>query len=156
MTTRHGQIPEWYNEESKTYDKFNEDTPNSQITNNSIEKILKKYKVKTVADFTCGTGSQIFYLSKLGYEVVGSDISSGMLKVAQQKAKAVEIKIPLVLGDVRTVRIGNFDAALTIFNAIGHLTKAGFEKAMRNIHKNLNANGIYLFDIFNLDYIAVT
>jgi len=150
---RHGKIPEWYNDDSKHYDKFNEDTPNARITNSSIERILAKHKVKTVADFTCGTGSQLFYLAKRDYEIVGSDISPGMLKVAKRKTKTEKSPIPLKLGDVRTIQMGKFDAALTIFNAIGHLTKAGFEKAMRNIRKNLNEDGIYLFDIFNLDYI---
>jgi SAM-dependent methyltransferase len=44
-----------------------------------------------------------------------------------------------------------FDAVITIFNAVGHLTKSGFEKAIRNIHRNLNAGGIYVFDILNLE-----
>lgn len=148
---RHGAIPNWYNNDSKYYDQYNE--ANSKTTNSTIENILKKYKVKTVLDFTCGTGSQVFWLAKRGYQVAGSDISPGMLKVAKRKAALEKINIQLLQGDMRTIKVGQFDAAITIFNAIGHLTKAGFEKAMRNIHKNLNAGGIYIFDIFNLNYI---
>lgn len=54
---------------------------------------------------------------------------------------------------MRTIKVGKFDAAITIFNAIGHLTKAGFVKTMRNIHRNLNDDGIYIFDIINLNYV---
>lgn len=54
---------------------------------------------------------------------------------------------------MRTINVGKFDAVITIFNAIGHLTKTGFEKAMRNIHRNLNNGGIYIFDIINLSYV---
>ena len=54
---------------------------------------------------------------------------------------------------MRTINVGNFDAAITIFNAVGHLTKAGFSKTMRNIHRNLNDEGIYIFDILNLNYV---
>jgi hypothetical protein len=50
---------------------------------------------------------------------------------------------------MRTLKIGLFDAVITISNAVGHLTKAGFEKAMRSINKNLKEGGIYIFDIFN-------
>ena len=32
------------------------------------------------------------------------------------------------------------------------MTKFGFKQAIRNIHNNLNEGGIYIFDIFNLDY----
>ena len=149
---RHGKIPDWYNKESEHYDTFNENTPNSKTTNTTIEKILKKHKVKTVLDLTCGTGSQVFWLTERGYKVTGSDISPGMLKIAKRKAKRDKISVELLQGDMRSIKVGQFDAAITIFNAIGHLTKAGFEKAMRNIHKNLDEGGIYVFDIFNLNY----
>ncbi len=151
---RHGKTPEWYNKDSEHYDTFNEDTDNSRTTNGAIEKLLKKHKVKSVLDLTCGTGSQLFWFAKRGYEVVGSDISPGMLKAAEKRPKKEKAPLKLILGDVRSVKIGKFDAALTIFNAVGHLTKAGFEKAMRNIHRNLNEGGVYLFDIFNLSYLT--
>ena len=151
---RHGKIPEWYNKDSEHYDTFNEDTDNSRTTNSTIEKLLKKHKVKSVLDLTCGTGSQLFWLAKRGYEVVGSDISPGMLKAAEKRAEKEKTPLKLILGDVRTVKVGEFDAALTIFNAVGHLTRTGFEKAMRNIHRNLNEGGLYLFDIFNLSYLT--
>jgi len=74
-----------------------------------------------------------------------------MLKIARKRAKNEEIKVKLLEGDMRSAKIGKFDAVVTIFNAVGHLTKKGFEKAMRNIYQNLNDGGVYIFDIFNLD-----
>ena len=53
---------------------------------------------------------------------------------------------------MRTVHVGEFDAVITIFNAIGHLTKTDFEKALHNIHRNLKKDGLYIFDIANLNY----
>lgn len=150
---RHGKIPDWYDKDAKYEEAINEDSPNSRITNQTIEKILRKYKVKTVLDLTCGTGSQVFWLLKRGFLVTGSDLSKGMLKIAEKKAKNEKIKIKFLRGDMRTINVGKFDAAITIFNAIGHLTKAGFEKTMRNIHGNLNPGGIYIFDIINLSYV---
>lgn len=150
--TSHGKIPEWYNKDAEYEEANNEDTPNSRTTNRTIEKILKKYKVRTVLDLTCGTGSQVFWLLKRGYQVTGSDISRGMLKIAERKAKKEKINIKFLRGDMRTINVGKFDAAITIFNAVGHLTKSDFEKTMRNIHGNLNKGGIYVFDILNLNY----
>lgn len=126
-----------------------DDSPAS--VNRYVEKILKNNRVKTVLDFSCGTGSQVFWLTKHGYEVIGVDISQGMLKIAKDIAKKEKIKTRLLSGDMRTAKIGSFDAIVTIFNAVGHLTKKGFEQAMRNIHCNLNKDGLYIFDIFNLD-----
>ena len=57
-------------------------------------------------------------------------------------------------GDMRSIRVGSFDAAITMFNAVRHLSKSGFAKAIRNIHKNLRVGGIYVFDIFNLDAMS--
>lgn len=140
-----------YSHQAKNYDAFNED--NSKITNQTIEKILKKHRVKTVLDVTCGTGSQVFWLSKRGYEVTGSDINVNMLRVAKQRAKKEQLPIRFIEGDMRTIKVGVYDAVISIFNAVGHLTKRDFEKAMRNVHANLKSEGIYVFDINNLTYL---
>lgn len=143
--------PSHYNKEAEHYDAFNEKA--SQASNAVIENILKKYRVKTVLDMTCGTGSQVFWLAKKGYQVTGSDINAKMLKVATEKIKQNQLPVKLLKGDVRTLQAGEFDAIITIFNAVGHLTKADFEKAMQNIHRNLKPGGLYIFDIFNLNYL---
>ena len=67
----------------------------------------------------------------------------------QEKEKQ---NIQFIKGDMRTVHIGEFDAVITIFNAIGHLTKTDFEKALQNIYVNLKKDGLYIFDIANLNY----
>lgn len=116
-----------------------------------IESLLKKHKVKTVLDLTCGTGSQVFFLTARGYTVIGTDFSPALLEIAKKRARREKIKVKLIEGDMRTLKVGTFDAAITIFNAIGHLTKSGFEKAIKNIYQNLKTGGIYVFDILNLE-----
>lgn len=140
-----------YDKEAASYDVFNEER--SRTINKFIESVCKKHDVKTVLDVACGTGSQVFWLAERGYGVTGYDISEKMIAIAQQKAEEQGVDVVLEVGDMRTVRAGEFDAALSIFNAVGHLTKQDFERAMRNIHANLNPGGLYLFDIFNLDYL---
>lgn len=115
--------------------------------------MLHAHSVKSVLDLTCGTGSQLFYLAKQGYEVFGIDFNYKMLAIAQRKAKHQNLLFPLQQDDMRTAKIGSFDAVLTISNAIGHLTKEDFELALQNINSNVKPNGLYIFDIFNLDYL---
>lgn len=141
----------YYNTRAAFYDDINQD--NSKSINALLEKILKKHNVARVIDLTCGTGSQVFWLQEAGFEVVGNDISSSMLKIAKQKAKMRNLKIKFLKGDCRTVHAGRFDAAITIFNAIGHLTREDFKLTIQNINHNLNRGGLYIFDIFNLDYL---
>ncbi|RUR14226.1 class I SAM-dependent methyltransferase [Legionella sp. km772] len=141
----------YYNTRAECYDEFNEN--NSKAINALLEKILKENQVATVFDLTCGTGSQVFWLVEAGFEIVGSDISRSMLKIAKQKAKLKQLKIKFLQGDCRTVHAGQFDAAITIFNAIGHLTREDFKLTIQNINSNLHPGGLYIFDIFNLDYL---
>lgn len=126
-----------------------EDNESISKFNKVLDKILKKNKVKSVLDMTCGTGVQSIFLDKKKYQVTPSDYSSEMLNVARKKYS----KLKWAKGDIRTSKYGKFDAVISIFNAIGHLTKKDFEKAILNVRENLNHNGIYVFDIFNLDFM---
>lgn len=119
-----------------------------------IATLLKEQNVTTVLDMTCGTGSQVFFLEKLGFQVTGADFSPALLKIARKKASDDNINVPFIDGDMRTLHVGSFDAVITIFNAIGHLTKSGFVKTLKNIYRNLNPGGIYIFDILNLQVMT--
>lgn len=140
------QMPEYFDAQN-----VNEETP---VKNALVDRLLKQQNVKTVLDMTCGTGSQVFYLAERGYQVVGSDFSPALLEMARSKADAMNKDITFIDGDMRNLQAGKFDAIITIFNAIGHLSKADFEKTLQNIHANLNDSGVYVFDIFNLQAIS--
>ncbi len=143
--------PSHYNKEAQNYDAFNEE--HAATINKCIEEIFKKHQIKTVLDLTCGTGLQVFWLVKQGFEVIGSDINAEMLKIAKKKAEQKKVNIKFIKGNMCTTQAGKFDAVITIFNSIGHLTKQDFEKAIQNIHTNLVFHGLYVFDIFNLHYL---
>lgn len=146
-------LPLEYQKLSEYFDAHNV-SDETESKNAVIEKILKKYKVNTVLDLTCGTGSQVFFLAKYGYKLVGADFSPALLEIARARARKEKIYVKFIDGDMRTLQVGVFDAVISIFNAIGHLTKADFAKAIRNVYKNLNPGGIFIFDIFNLEAIS--
>lgn len=73
---KHGKVPDWYNQDCEHYDAYNENTENSKITNSAIEKILNQHNVKSILDMTCGTGSQVFWLNRRGFNVVSSAFNS--------------------------------------------------------------------------------
>ncbi len=140
-----------YDKEAENYDRFNEE--NSKIVNQCIEKILKEFKIKSILDLSCGTGSQVIWLAKKKFNIIGYDINCKMLEIAKGKAIKEQLDIKFIKGDMRTTRAGKFDAVITIFNSIGHLTKEDFIKTIKNIYSNLNDGGLYIFDIFNLNYL---
>jgi len=142
----------YYNTRASVYDAFNEHT--SKATNAFLEKIIRQHGASTVLDLTCGTGSQVLWLHDAGFEVVGVDINQKMLTIAKQKAKAKRVNITFLKGDCRTTVLEKCDVVITIFNAIGHLTREDFRLTIQNIGKNLKPGGLYIFDIFNLDYLT--
>ncbi|MBR55669.1 hypothetical protein CMK19_18085 [Candidatus Poribacteria bacterium] len=144
-------FPLTYSKLYKYYDLLSASQDEIDRKNYFIDRILSQHKVKTVLDFTCGTGAQLFGLTTLGYQVTGVDLSPFLLKIAREKSQQKKLGVELIEGDVRETQVGSFDAAITIFNAIGHLTKTDFEKGIRNIHENLVIGGVYVFDIFNLN-----
>jgi SAM-dependent methyltransferase len=137
------------------YEKFAEEydiieaNDNIKKLNQVLDKILKRHGVKSILDMTCGTGEQSIYLHKKGYCVVASDKSRDMLAVAKKKYSFLSWS----KGDIRNSVYGKFDAVISIYNAIAHLSKNDFEKALKNIAKNLKEGGIYIFDIFNAEFM---
>lgn len=117
--------------------------------NRDVGRVLERYKIKTILDIACGTGSQVFWLIKHGYRVTGVDVSPGMLKVARRIARKERMRARFLYGDMRSSKVGSFDAAITIFNAVGNITRTDFKKTMRSIRRNLKHNGLYVFDILN-------
>ena len=152
-SARHSSAsPSHYDFDARHYDAFNE--RNSAVINRTIERALRKHDVRTVLDLTCGTGSQAFWLARRGFQVTGVDINERMLSHAKRKAKALKFPVTLDKGDMRTAKVGAFDAVITISSSVGHLTRADFAKAIRNIRHNLKSRGLYLFDIFNRSCLA--
>ncbi len=152
MTSKHSSAnPSHYDYAADKYDVIYEQY--AEIDDELIANILRKKKVSTVLDLTCGTGAQVIYLAQNKFEVTGSDINQKMLNVAKKKAKKLNLQCKLHLGDMRTCQVGQFDSVITIFNSIGHLTKPDFIKALKNISGNLKPGGVYVFDIFNLNYM---
>ncbi len=71
--------------------------------------MLRKYKVKSVLDLTCGTGSQVFLLTERGYDVTGADFSPALLEQARNRALKEKIDVNFIDGDMRALKVGQFD-----------------------------------------------
>lgn len=117
-----------------------------------LHELFSINKVSSVADFACGTGAQSIGLAKAGYKVTASDLNPEMLKIAARKAG--KTKLQFVNADMRTANLGNFAAAICIFNAIGHLSQPDCRQFFANAYKHLNAGGLFVVDILNFTAMA--
>lgn len=137
---------------ARFYDKFElEGNAETAELNVFLTEVFKKNNAKTVLDFACGTGAQSIGLARNGFKVTAADLDEGMLAVAAQKAKKAKLKMDFRKGNMKSARYGTFDAAICIFNAIGHLTRLDCSKFFKNAYKSLNDGGIFVFDILNFN-----
>lgn len=119
----------------------------SEELNIFLDELLSINNVRTVVDLACGTGAQSIGLARKGYQVTAADLSPEMLAIAAQKAE--KHKIRFVQGDMRNSDLGVFDAALCIFNAIGHLSRSECQSFFAGVHEQLSPGGLFIFDILN-------
>ncbi|PKL50749.1 MAG: hypothetical protein CVV42_01740 [Candidatus Riflebacteria bacterium HGW-Riflebacteria-2] len=119
----------------------------SEELNLFLDELFDINGIESIVDFACGTGAQATGLARLGYQVTAADLNAEMLKIAKKKAKG--LKVRFVKTDMRNARLGEHDAAICIFNAIGHLTRHECCAFFENARKHLNPNGIFVTDILN-------
>ncbi len=137
-----------YTSYARFYDYFelagNEE---SEELNLFFDELFDMNEIESVVDFACGTGAQAAGLARAGYQVTAADLNSEMLNIARKKAKG--LKIRFVNADMRNANLGEHDAAVCIFNAIGHLTRSECCAFFENAIRHLNPNGIFITDILN-------
>lgn len=137
-----------YSSYAKFYDFFElagrEETKELNVF---LDELFSINGVKSILDFACGTGAQSIGLARAGYKVTACDLNPKMLELAARKAKKLKIKFNV--GDMRDSNYGHFDAAICIFNAIGHLQTDDCRIFFANAHKQLNPGGLFVVDILN-------
>ncbi len=122
-----------------------------------LDTIFKKHKVKKILDIACGTGRHAIPLRKLGYKVVGIDLSKNMLKLAKEKTRNDKVKIPLYLMDMRNIKLKEkFDAAIIMFSSFMYnTTNEDVIKTMNSVNKILKKKGIIIIDtMFTWNYVV--
>lgn len=141
-----------FNNYSENYDALERSKSNvTDQENKLIHRIFQRKKVVSVYDASCGTGAQTIFLAKKGYKIKGADLSQKMLEIARKKSH--NFSIEYIQRDMRDPIKGKYDAILSIYNSIGHLSKIEFKKVVKNSYNSLERNGIFIFDIFNLAFM---
>ncbi|TDT70543.1 methyltransferase family protein [Hypnocyclicus thermotrophus] len=100
--------------------------------------------VKKILDIGCGTGELSIRLKRLGFSVVGIDLSKGML----DKAKEKDDNIKFIQEDMKNFKLEEeFDAAIMIFDTINHLlNEEELRGTIKNVYNHLSKDGIFIFD----------
>lgn len=147
-------VVEIYSDSADLYDEVELRGRGSSITTN--ERIIRWFdrsSVRDVLDLSCGTGAQSISLAERGYSVLANDLNKDMIEVARVKAGELDIKFHV--GDMKTLSLGRFDAVISMFNSVGHLSKTELYETLVNARNNIHDGGILIFDIFNRDVMPL-
>ena len=111
-----------------------------------VLKIVSDKKPKTVLDIATGTGDlAILMANTSAQEIIGLDISAGMLEVGKKKIaeKKLDNKIKMVLGDSENIPYpDNYFDAITV--AFGVRNFETLEKGLAEILRVLKPNGVFV------------
>ena len=135
-----------YNTFAKFYDKLTENVEYKKRAD-YISSFFRRYadKCDTVLDLACGTGSVSKYLSDLGYNVIGLDLSDEMLTVASSK----QIKNAMFIkGDMTDFELPHkVDCCVCSLDSINHLKDiVEVKKCFDCVYNSLNDGGGFVFD----------
>lgn len=119
-----------------------------------VQKLLQIYapSTKYILDLGCGTGTHAVLLAEQGYRVHGVDLSSDMLRQANERLSQLPNELATRLefshGDIRTIRLEKqFDAVISLFHVMSYQTNnKDLQSVFATVKAHLRPNGIFIFD----------
>ncbi len=112
-----------------------------------IKSIVPKDKL--ICDFGCGPGLYTDLLQKVGYNVIGVDVSDTSLNYAKKTNSNVEY---INMNYVSNKLHKKIDFAMMIYCDFGALDPKSQAKTLNNIKKSLNVDGLFFFDVMSHNY----
>jgi len=113
-----------------------------------LHGLLLRSGAKRIFETACGTGEITRRLFDLGYDIVASDASEAMLRVAAQKARQRGYGIRFVRQDMRRIETARpMDAILCVCDGVNYIDAEGVKQFARSAYAALKPGGLLLFDI---------
>ncbi|MGW7469931.1 class I SAM-dependent DNA methyltransferase [Streptomyces xantholiticus] len=135
-------------------DRYDEAFPHKEGQLSAGEWLIRSLPAGSrVIDLGCGTGEPTARrLADAGFEVVGVDLSSGMVKLAREKVPEATFH-QLDLADLRPggpTDLGRFDAVAAFFSLL-MLPRAEIPVALRTVHHLLVPDGLFALSMVEAD-----
>ena len=139
-----------YHALAASYDRLTNDV-DYEATVQFYMDILRREGVKprTVVDLACGTGSVTAILARMGYPVLGVDMSEEMLTEAAMKTMDCDPMPRFVCQKLQQLHLPKaVDMAVCALDSLDYVTDPDdCKEAIRRVYKALNPGGIFIFDV---------
>jgi SAM-dependent methyltransferase len=121
-----------------------------------ILQLLHDRKIPTglIVELGCGTGLTAEMLQQAGYQVLGIDISEGMINIAKSRVPTAEFRVASLF----TADIPACDAVISIGECLSYAfapnSDAVLEALFRRIYQALKPGGSFIFDVVIPGHVA--
>ncbi|MEZ8219072.1 Methyltransferase domain-containing protein [Candidatus Fervidibacteria bacterium JGI MDM2 SSWTFF-3-K9] len=118
-----------------------------------LRKLDASFTFKRVLELACGTGTIALEFALRGCEVVGVDISPGMVQVAREKAKKLGLtkKTRFYVQDISELDLpdeATFDLALCLFDSLNYITDPDrLSQVFVRTLPHIRPGGYFVFDL---------
>tara|TARA_B100000902_G_scaffold393653_1_gene448322 strand:+ start:1404 stop:2132 length:729 start_codon:yes stop_codon:yes gene_type:complete len=131
---------------------------NDQEAERFLENLcnLKYFKNQSkIIDIACGRGRHSIFLSKLGHNVTGIDLSKESIDFAN---KYKNEKLKFDIADMRECyHEKHFDIALNLFTSFAYFeTQKENQESINAMKDNLKVNGLLIVDFLNINFVKKT
>ena len=120
-----------------------------------LEKLVKYQELKSnskIIDLACGKGRHSVFLNKMGFDVLGLDLSKENISYDKKfESETLKFKIH----DMRNrIDNGKVDAVFNLFTSFGYFkSDEEDQKVFTSVSEILNKDGIFVLDFMNSEFI---
>ncbi len=142
-----------YNNFSPFYDLFTQNVDYKKRTRYLMELFADFGEKPTLLlDFACGTGNFSVEFAKQGVEVIGVDLSEGMLSVAQTKNAGLKNPVLYLCQNGPELDLyGTVNGAVSCLDSLNHITNyQDFQNTVSKISLFLEKGSLFIFDMNTL------
>lgn len=138
----------WGEEAAARYDETSAEMFDPTVVGPAVDVLARLAGSGAALEFAVGTGRVAVPLAARGVEVTGIELSEPM--VAQLRHKVAETVVPVVVGDMATVRVpGEFSLVYLVWNGLGNLrTQEEQVACFRNAAQHLRAGGRFVIELW--------
>ncbi len=141
-----------YSDWSNYYDRLTQNISYHSLSKN-LDRLIKQHVSlkdnNILLDLGCGTGSLLFLLEDMGYDVIGVDNSYSMLSIALSKKQARNSSAALLCQEMDELDLfGTIKVAVSTLDSLNHITDIKLlDDTFKRVSLFLEHGGVFIFDV---------